>query len=143
MRGMLSRRRLLYALATLLLGGCSYTDRYDDNMELNAYVDSHTKDTMTIAEAAVAMENAGFSCGAFPDDVMALGAQAYPDEVLCRKTTRGGVFSDCHTEKQVQILDWDTRLCRYSDGEDSQDCREARHKIRVVNVGGDAVCRTM
>ena len=143
MREMLSRRRLLYALATLLLSGCSYTDRYDDNMELNTYVDSHTKDTMTIAEATLAMENAGLSCGAFPDDAMALGDHAYPNEVLCRKTTQGGVFSACHAEKQVQILDWEQRLCRYSDGKDNQDCREARHKIRVINVGGDAVCRAM
>ena len=143
MREMPSRHRLLYALATLLLGSCSYTDRFDDNMELNSYVDSHTKDTMTIAEATLAMENAGFSCGAFPDDVMALGDRAYPNEVLCRKTTQGGAFSACHAEKQVQILDWGKRLCRYSDGEDSQDCREARHKIRVINVGGNAVCRAM
>lgn len=143
MRETCSRRRVLHSLATLLLGGCSYTDRFDDNMKINSYVDSHTKDTMTIAEATRAMESAGFSCGAFPDDAMAWGDHAYPNEVLCTKTTQGGVFSACHAEKQVQILDWEKRLCRYSDDTDSQDCREARHKIRVINVDGDAVCRAM
>jgi hypothetical protein len=73
---------------------------------------------------------------------MAWGDHAYTNESSAHRQ-RKPFFSACHAEKQVQILDWEKRLCRYSDGKHSQDCREAHHKIRVMNVGGDAVCLAM